>query len=182
MDSPNKTHRLFFALWPDEKTRQSIVEVFSQLPPQKNVRVLPPQDLHVTLHFIGQVTDETRHSMHLAAQEIVSEKFVMNLNCFGYFSKARVFWIGCKKPPTALLKLHEDLGETLGGCDYTPETSVYTPHVTLMRKCAEPEAKKLLDNPPHFSIPWLVNEFVLVESQRNQQGGSYQVIERYSLL
>lgn len=179
MKTPNKTHRLFFALWPSEKTRQSIVEFFSQFPPQNNARILPPQDLHITLHFIGQVTDETRHSMHLVAQKVVSERFVMDLNCFGYFSKAKVFWVGCKKPPTALLKLHKELGKTLSGCGYTPETSIYTPHVTLMRKCAEAQAIKLLDNPPPFSIPWQVDEFVLVESQRDQQGGSYQVIERY---
>ena len=179
MNASNKTHRLFFALWPTEETRQSIVEVFSQFPPQKNARVLPPQNLHITLHYIGQVTDETKHDMHLAAQKIVSDTFDLDLDCFGYFSKANVFWMGCKKTPTALINLHNDLGKTLGRCGYTPETSVYTPHVTLMRKCVKSDAIKLLENPPPFSIPWLVDEFVLVESQVDQYGGNYQVIERY---
>lgn len=178
MNASDKTHRLFFALCPAEKTRQSIIEICSQFPTQKNARVLSPQDFHLTLHFIGQVTDETRHSMHLAAEEIKSEKFFMDLNCYGYFSKAKVSWMGCKKPSTALLKLHKELGNKLGEYGYTSEISAYTPHVSLMRKCAKSDAMTLLKNPPLFSIPWLVDEFVLVESR----GGNYRVIERYPLL
>ena len=179
MNNPNKTSRLFFALWPDIQTRKSIVEAFSQFLPPKNARVLQPHNLHITLHFIGQVTDETKHNMHLAAQKINSEKFVMDLDCFGHFSKAKIFWMGCNKPPSALLQLRDNLTNALEGCGYTPEASPYTPHVSLMRKCAEPEAIKLLENSPSFSIPWSVDEFVLIESQLNQQGGSYRVIEHY---
>lgn len=179
MNTSTKTHRLFFALWPDEKTRQSIVETFSQFHPQKNARVLSPQDLHVTLHFLGHVTDETRHNMHLSAQKINSEKFVMNLDCFGYFSKAKIFYMGCNKPPANLLRLHQDLANTLEVCGYTSEAATYITHVSLMRKCAGHEAVKLLDKPPSFSIPWPVDEFVLVESQLNKQASSYRVIEHY---
>jgi len=31
----------------------------------------------------------------------------------------------------------------------------------------------------NFSLPWVVDEFVLVESVTYQEGGEYQVIERY---
>ena len=178
MDNPNKTSRLFFALWPDEQTRQSVVDTFSQFPPPKNARVLQPHNLHVTLHFIGQVTDETKHNMHLAAQKVNSKKFVIDLDCCGHFSKAKIFWMGCKKPPSALLQLRDDLGHSLERCDYISEASAYIPHVSLMRKYAKYDAMPLLENPLAFSIPWLVDEFVLIESQ----GGNYQVIERYPFL
>lgn len=182
MDYPNKTSRLFFALWPDKQTRQSIVDTFSQFPPPKNARVLQPHNLHITLHFIGQVTDETKHNMHLAAQKVNSEKFVIDLGCFGYFSKAKIFWMGCNKLPSALPQLRDDLGNELQECGYKSEASAYTPHVSLMPKCSKSDAMTLLKKPPPFSIPWPVNGFVLVESKVDQRGGNYTVIERYPFL
>lgn len=172
--------RLFFALWPDKQTRQSIVEVFSQLPAQKNARPMPPHNLHVTLHFVGNITDESRDKMHLAAQNINSSTFTLDLDCFGYFSKAKIFWMGCHKPPpVALLELYKDLGRALAECGYQFKPRFYTPHITLMRKCTSAEYIKLLAKNPHFSIPWMVNEFVLVESQMDQHGVNYRVIEHY---
>ena len=171
-----KTRRLFFALWPSDNVRHSIVEIYSQLPKQIKGPVIQPQNLHITLHFPGSVTEENKDCMHIAAQAVRSASFECNLDYVGYFSRAKIFWMGYQHQSVELVQLHRDLGESLAHCGYQSEPRQYKPHVTLMRKCLDP-----LDANKDFIIPWYVDEFVLVESVSRSDGVHYQVIEKYPL-
>ena len=172
-----KTHRLFFALWPSEQVRQSIVEVLSSLPPQVNGRVIQQQNLHATLHYVGQVAESTKDCMHAAAQSVKAEAFQLNLDRLGLFPKAKIFWMGAQNTPEQLMQLHKKLGLALEDCGFVTDKRAYVPHLTLLRKCREPVPENI-----NFSIPWRVEEFVLVESITYKEGVKYQVLERYSLL
>lgn len=133
-------------------------------------------NLHMTLHFIGNVDGATRDCLHRAAQRITGEAFELQLDRYGHFYRARVFWMGCEHTPGALQALYQNLGETLAPCGYSLEHRPFAPHVTLLRK---------LDNPGDMIRPapilWLVNDFVLVESVPVEGGVDYRVIERYAL-
>ena len=72
------------------------------------------------------------------------------------------------------------MNEAIENCDYQQEKRVYAPHVTLMRKCVNPLTSQVAGQ-IDFSIPWFINEFVLVESHSDKQGVNYQVIEKYPL-
>lgn len=176
MKNRQKTSRLFFALWPLDQVRQSIVEQLSGLSPRLNGRVMQQQNLHVTIHFVGQVTESTKDCMHAAARSVAAEAFQLNMDKFGHFPKAKIFWMGAQNLPVQLTQLHKNLGVAIEGCGFNLETRPFSPHVTLLRKCSE-------SIPAHvnFSIPWLVEEFVLVESITSERGVNYQVIEKYPL-
>jgi 2'-5' RNA ligase len=176
MNNPRKTLRLFFALWPTTKVRQSIVETFSRLPRQIKGRVIRPQNLHVTLHFVGQVTEPSKDCIHAAAQSVNAQTFQLNLDCFGHFPKAKIFWMGPQNVPAQLVHLHQKLGDAIADCGFKSETRPFSPHVTLMRKCSKPGIAQ-----SDFSLPWRVEEFVLVESITCKEGVNYQVIEKYPL-
>ena len=137
---------------------------------------MQPHNMHVTLHFVGSVTNEMKDCMHTAAQTISSEPFECHLDRFGSFRKARILWMGCQNVSVELRQLHHKLGVALANCSYQTEKRIFSPHVTLKRKCVSP-----LANQVGFTIPWLVNEFVLVESLIDKQGVNYQVIEKYPL-
>ncbi len=172
-----KTHRLFFALWPSEQVRRSIADVALPVSSQLEGRVIQPRNLHITLHFIGQVTEETKRCMHTAAQSVSGKPFDVKLDHFGYFKRAKILWIGPKQLPDDLVRLQQSLGEALSFCGYETEERKYNPHISLMRKCARPESV-----PHELAIAWTINEFVLVESIQTESGVNYQVIERYPLL
>jgi 2'-5' RNA ligase len=172
-----KTNRLFFALWPSEQVRRSIVDASLPLSSQLEGRVIRPQNLHITLHFIGQVTEDIKRCMHISAQTVSVDSFTVKLDRFGYFKRAKILWIGPRQLPDELVRLHQDLGKALSPCGYKSETRQYNPHVSLMRKCARPKAVQ-----NELTIPWSANEFVLVESIQTESGVDYQVIEHYPLL
>jgi RNA 2',3'-cyclic 3'-phosphodiesterase len=179
MKNSIKTRRLFFALWPTEQVRQSILDEFSQLPMLKG-RAMRPHNLHATLHFLGQVTAEDQDCMHHAALSITAEAFRLVLDRFDYFSRAKIFWMGAQNIPAELTQLHLELGAAIENCGFKRESRPYAPHVTLLRKCNKPGPAFILDQ-IDFSIPWQVEDFVLVESVSDAQGVNYQVIEKYPL-
>lgn len=175
-----KTHRLFFALWPSAQVRHSIVEIFSQLPQPAKARLMQVHNLHVTLHFIGSVTEDIKDCLHVAAHDFSEQgsvrEFELNLDYYGHFPRAKILWMGAKILPDELIRLQKNLGVALSGGGYQSDKRPYNPHVTLMRKCTKPIAVQ-----QKFSIPWTVDEFVLVESIPGDLGVNYRVMEKYPL-
>ena len=176
MNNSFKSRRLFFALWPSDQIRLSINNIFTTYQPL-NGRVMVPRNLHVTLHFLGLVNETSKDCMHAAAQTVKAESFQFDLDCFGHFSKAKIFWMGPQETPDQLLQLHERLGHAVGECGFVVDERRYAPHVTLMRKCMNPAMEY-----ENFCIPWIVEDFVLVESVQGTSGVEYRVVERYPLL
>jgi 2'-5' RNA ligase len=178
MNQEKSKHRLFFALWPGDEIRQQIVSAFTLTPQYKmRGRIMQPSNLHITLHFIGSVSEDQKHCLHQAAQTVTGETCTLQLDYYGHFYRARVFWLGCHEIPETLSALYQNLGSALQTCDYRMERRPYAPHVTLMRKLNRP-GEMITPQP----IEWPINEFVLVESVPVELGVEYRVIERYPLV
>ena len=173
----DRGHRLFFALWPDDDIRNNIDHRFSSAPQYtSNGRILHRDNLHITLHFIGNVSHQSMLCLQQAALSVDAKSFQLTLNHFDYFKKAKVFYMGLQELKPALTALHESLGDALSVCDYKIESRVYNPHVTLMRKLLH--AGELVKFAPIF---WSVKDFVLVESISIESGVRYEVRQRYPL-
>jgi len=172
----DKKRRLFFALWPTARVREAIVDMSSPFLHEMAGRIIRPQNLHITLHFIGSVSSDKKDCLHKAAQSVIASSFNLCLDGLGHFSKAKIFWMAAQNFPPGLSSLHQNLGEALAACDFHGDQRVYSPHVSLMRKFKERSI-----NYPEFSISWQVDEFVLVESCSGAGGVNYKVIERYPL-
>ena len=173
----DKIHRIFFALWPDDATRMQIVASFKQLSlDKKQGRLVSFDNLHITLHFIGNVNQQKLDCLHRAAQAVKADGFNLELDHYGYFNKPKVLWMGLKQTPEALETLQQTLGASLAECEFEVDRRSYASHITLMRKLPKPEAFEKTK-----PIGWQVNEFVLVESISIEGGVRYEVRERYAL-
>lgn len=173
----DQIHRIFFALWPDDATRKQIIASFKQLSiDKKQGRIVSFDNLHITLHFIGNVNQQKLDCLHRAAQAVKADSFNLELDHYGYFNKPKVLWMGLKQTPEALETLHKTLGTSLAECKFETELRPYAPHMTLMRKLSKPEAFEKTK-----PIGWQVNEFVLVESISIEGGVRYEVREHYAL-
>jgi len=154
------TKRIFFALWPDDEIRKEISQAFQSSAYSKaEGQLYNLQNLHLTLHFIGNVSAEQYTCLIEAAEKVEFTEFTLSLDKFGVFEKAKVFWLGSSDIPAELTHLHSELGEYLSHCDYKCEDRVYTPHVTLMHKT---KYLKIEENVKLVS--WRVSRFALVES------------------
>jgi 2'-5' RNA ligase len=170
--------RLFFALWPDDHIRQQLWALSCSL--GKNVhhagKPVAPENLHITLAFLGVVDDDMRECAVRVAAAVQTGSFVLTLDRVGYWGRPRIQWLGCEPAPVALQGLVGMLNQQLISCGYQPETRSFVPHITLRRK-SRPLPRDIRFDP----IRWHVRDFCLVESVTHEQGPEYRVLESWSL-
>ena len=137
---------------------------------------MPASNLHVTLHFIGNVYFEEMACLQEQARRVRSDHFRFEIDCPGSFRKPRVAWLGCREAPAELFELQLRLGRELQGCGFQPEKRPYHPHVTVARKIESPPGGGRFE-----PIRWDVNGFSLIEVQQRESGVQYHVVETYPL-
>jgi 2'-5' RNA ligase len=170
-----KTVRLFFALWPGEDVRDQLLKASGSVQLSKRGRCMRKENLHMTLHFIGNTDVNNSSCLQEVAEKVVSQPFTLQLDQVGQFKRAGIVWLGCSSTPSGLYKLHHQLGQIISTCNFQPEKRHYRPHVTLYRKAI------LAETVPEVSaIHWQVNGFSLISSEQDRQGVIYREVQRYS--
>lgn len=167
--------RLFFALWPDEKTRKQIANVFKQFEQQK-LKLVKNSNLHITLEFLGEVSDHDRNALIDKTSRLNHKSFDLELTEAGWWPKPQILWIGTSQVPTSLLELVKSVRQCVRQQGIKTDSREYKPHVTVARKVK----RKIHINEP-FHIPWHVDRFVLVESKTFESGVEYQVTREWPL-
>lgn len=171
-----KDIRLFFALWPDGALRASLDGAADGICFEDAARRVPRANLHMTLHFIGNVFFEEMSCLQRQARRVQADSFSFAIDSQGAFRKPRVAWLGCREVPAALGELQALLGRQLRLCGYRPESRNYHPHVTVARKVESLACAARFD-----PIAWEVREFALIEVQQLEKGVQYRVVETYPL-
>ena len=168
------TRRLFFALWPDDSTRQALFHWQTHnLPP--DVRWSHRADLHMTLHFLGQVDSALLEPLRELGGQMAAPCFALVLDEIGHWRKPQILWAGCSSVPGELPQLHKHLGAGLNGIGIETEERTFKPHVTLARKVRQQPPVQ-----PLKPLTWPVSELVLVES-RPGDAPMYHPIGRWPL-
>ena len=108
------------------------------------VRWVPPENVHLTLKFLGEIEEDLLPELSAAVEESVAgtDPFDMALNGFGAFPSLRrpsVVWLGIE-PNDTLSALQEKLERALEGLGFPREDRPFRPHMTLgrTRKRARP--------------------------------------------
>lgn len=181
MQEPDKdkpaSHRIFFALWPDDELRTAIKKQVQHRIDKLPAKRVPVHNWHITLAFLGNVSAETKDCVQQQAALVEADSFALTLDQVGYFKRARVAWLGCSEVPQALNNLFDGLNEALQPCGYQSEHATLIPHMTLLRKANK---KPRIDE--FKAVDWPVNDFVLVESEITDRGSTYKVINRWNLV
>lgn len=154
--------KLFFALWPDARTRAALTRL------QEPVagRLTPPDKLHLTMAFLGPQPISRVPALLDILAGIALPPMRLQLDCYGYFTRPRIAWAGMRDVPRPLLDVQGALMRRLEEQGFSPAThSEFRPHVTLAR-----EAKAAPPQDVTEPVLWEVKELALVESTA---GGLY---------
>ena len=172
--------RLFFALWPEAVVRQRLEALLRRIPADRG-RPVHPADLHLTLHFLGDVPAQ-RHPCLVEAAEAAlaegTEPVELPLQRLGYWRRPRILWVAPELCPASLGILVQSLGERLTRCGYTPERREFAPHITLARKCSAGLLRVL---EPFEEIRWSARELALVASLPVSRPPRYRVLHSWPL-
>lgn len=147
-------------------------------------RWVSPDQLHLTLRFIGEVDAATMARLIAALREVCSPSFTLSLKGIGHFGRpARVLWVGlCASPE--LVELHHRISRALAECGLPPEERPFSPHITLAR-FREPPTSRLATFEGRYrdytSPPFAISEFVLYSSRLTPQGAVHTREAAYPL-
>lgn len=171
----SKLNNLFFALWPDESVRAELVRI-QHSASVRNGRLHHPDDLHLTLVFLGRVAPEQIECVRQMAASIAAEPFSFELTRTGQWKRPRILWCSPDQAPALLCRLVHDLQQGAVTCGFQPEQRTYKPHVTLARKVNHAD-NALLDS----GVIWQPKEFVLAGSHSGSESPRYKIIDRWSI-
>lgn len=170
-----ETQRLFFALWPTEAQRAALAAWSAALPHELGRRV-NPDNLHITLLFLGALNAEQRQAMEAVAERITVRPFALRIDRFGYWRRPQVVWAGSGAMPPGLLVLVKQLRQGALSCDLRVDSRPYEIHLTLYRKVRRAPRQW----PDVAPLHWPVEGFALVESLFSAEGVRYEVRRRWS--
>ena len=152
----------------------------------KGARWVAPENLHLSLRFIGEVAGGEDKDIAHALQTVSATAFDIRLAGLGAFDRrgrVHAIWAGVEKPD-ALARLRDSVESTLVRSGLEPEHRKFKPHITLarMKNGSAPEAGQFLEAHNGFSAgPFTVDHFTLFESHLGHGGAHYVALADYGL-
>ena len=175
--------RLFVAIDPPLAIVERVVALCAGVP---GARWIDPDQIHLTLRFIGEVDGAIRADVRAELARVAASPFTLTLrgtDCFGGKRRARSLWVGVE-PCAQLGELHAKVDAALGRAGVAPEGRKFVPHVTLARLRTGPPdriARFLAETGLFKSEPFSVDGFALYESHLNRAGAVHVMDARYEL-
>ena len=184
--------RLFVALEIPSAVRQHLRTLIAELravDPERSkgrARWVRPENLHVTLKFIGHVDTDKLRPIREALSEIGSEASVqVRFHGVGFFpgeKRPRVLWVGIDASPNVVI-LAKGIDQRLVPVGIAAETRAFTPHLTVARFDPPGISEKLREamrNKSDTDFGTLrTNEFHLVESKLKPTGAEYTTLQSF---
>jgi 2'-5' RNA ligase len=177
--------RLFVALGLPDEIRDRLGDLEAPLP---GARWVPPDNLHLTLRFIGEVDGGLAHDIDAALMGIDGRGFELRFSGVGHFGegpKTRSLFAAIV-PSEPLSRLQQKVDQALQRLGLAPEGRKFKPHVTLARfrsgAASMPHLERFLVAHSLFRAgPVQVAQFSLFQSFLSGEGSIYREEAVYPL-
>ncbi|MCE7797756.1 RNA 2',3'-cyclic phosphodiesterase [Sphingobium sufflavum] len=167
--------RLFYALMPSEALVASLQPVMKGV---AGARWQTPEQLHLTLRFVGQAPARMVDDLAAALHSIPPELPPLTLSGVGYFDTRghpNALWVGLE-PREALTVLHRKLDRACQIAGLAAERRHYIPHITVARlpRSCGPIDRWIGDHAGLSGIAARFTRCSLVESILTHDGSHYE--------
>jgi RNA 2',3'-cyclic 3'-phosphodiesterase len=151
-------------------------------------RRVPEDNLHLTLVFLGDVTDAGLEELHDALSAVRSGPVELRFEGLGVFGddRPRALWAAVAAEP-GLMSLQRQAERAARKAGLSPEARRFVPHVTLVRmkghrEDAAPLARFLAGRGGASAPPVRAVAFSLLSSRLRPEGAVYEELARYPML
>jgi 2'-5' RNA ligase len=175
----NRKIRAFYAIELNDEVRhaaQHIVEQLQTCEWSQHVRWTPLENLHLTIRFLGDVTEELLTELNTSIKSQLHDVTPFSImfkepRLFPHFKKPRV--VAAIIPHNdALVALADILESSAVAAGLQPETRQFKGHLTLGR-CKKTFPKRIKLDPIPFSSRLPVSCVALFQSQLSSEGPTY---------
>jgi RNA 2',3'-cyclic 3'-phosphodiesterase len=184
--------RIFCAIDLPDTIRSKIGKHINQLRqdvPQAQASWVRPDNIHLTLKFIGETPKAraTEFSDAISRAAKYSEGFATRVGQAGAFPKngpPRVLWIGVNDFSGKLVALQSRLEDEAAREGFPKEERPFHPHLTIARLRKPHGARTLAEAHRQLGfdeIEFDVHELLVIRSELGGDGSKYTVVSRHSL-
>ena len=179
--------RLFAALAIPTEVREKIAVLIRELRVvDANPKWINPDNLHVTLKFIGEVAPEKAAEIGDALFIVqTQQQAVVEFGDVGFFPDARrpsVVWVGIQ-PPQFLSSLAAEVNHVLAALGIPREEKPFVPHLTIARfkeTRLSPALRTDIEKRKSRKFGTLTTgEFHLIESKGKSTGAEYTTLRSF---
>ena len=124
---------LFVSLSLPQPCRDALAELMK---PIEGVRWTRPEQLHLTLRFLGDIVDDQTSRLVAALQAVRVEPFLLPIERVGVFPPRggpKILWAGLGHAHTRLFQLRQRVDDALLSAGWSGELRSFEPHITLGR-------------------------------------------------
>jgi 2'-5' RNA ligase len=155
---------------------------------EKGVKWVRPENLHVTLKFVGEVPDAKLEGICSALSTVHAEApIALRLRGLGFFpdeKRPTVLWTGLDASIN-LPHLADDIECALVTCGIAKEKRAFTPHLTLARLTPPGMHPKMLnvirENSDRDFGSLQAREFHLIQSELKSAGAEYTSLATFPI-
>ncbi|WP_444995453.1 RNA 2',3'-cyclic phosphodiesterase [Aliikangiella sp. IMCC44359] len=165
-------YRLFFAVELSYESKKQLLEIQQRIP---NVVGSPVdgQNLHITLSFIGNVSEKNLQQIIEGIRPISVQPFTVSLHDLIYWPKPKVLAISLNDPELKLVQCKKQIEKYLTEIDFFQfDKREYTPHITLFRQVESAPKENCF-----FTHEIQVKQISLMSSKQTQSGFQYDLVE-----
>jgi len=188
----SETIRAFIAIELPEKIIDDIGKVQKSLQSYGfKVRWVRPQNIHLTLKFLGNIqkaeAGKVERALFESAEGIAPLTItVKGVGTFPSIKRPRVIWVGVAGQLDELRKFQKTLDDKLAATGFPKEKRTFKGHLTLGRVKDRIDPRRLLNALEEFSqfesAPFVVDRVVLFKSALKPTGAVYSKLVETSLV
>ncbi|HYJ87373.1 MAG TPA: RNA 2',3'-cyclic phosphodiesterase [Pyrinomonadaceae bacterium] len=184
--------RIFCAIELPQDVREKVLAHISRLRqavPEANASWTRPDNIHLTLKFLGEIPQSRVDSLSMAAANASKglECFPISVQGCGVFptrGQPRVLWIGIEDLEGKLGDLYRGLEEECSKAGFKREERPFHPHLTLARLRTPQHARMLASVHQNMEFePVEVNltGLLVIRSQLSSAGSKYSLVGKHWL-
>ena len=193
---PGVILRTFIAIELDPAIATALRELqddMRRLLPQRLVRWVRPEGIHLTLKFLGDTPADRQAEIERALTAAAAEAppcslAVQGLDCFPDRRRPRVIWVGISEPTGRLRALWRSIGENMSVLGWPAEKRGFQPHLTLgrvQRHASPVDRRGIGEAVGRANVGWLggmdVQAVSFIKSDLRPTGAVYATLAEVSL-
>ena len=176
--------RCFIAIDLPEHVKAKIFHTFETLQ-DKNLfrgKFVEKENIHLTLKFLGNISEEKIEDVKEKLREIKFEKFNCEIGEAGVFDERhiKVLWVDLVSDK--LKDLQKQISEEFQ--KIPSDHKKFSSHITTVRVKSVRDRLELLNEIKKINLKkldFVIEEFVLMKSELMREGPKYKILERYFL-
>jgi 2'-5' RNA ligase len=187
--------RIFVAVAATEGVYDTAVRTIKSLSRlTQSIKWVEPQNLHWTLHFLGELEDDEIYDVCRACEQTAAvvapfSAYAGGVSTFGDESQPRTIWLGLVEGEELFAALHDDLRTRLDALGFRGDRRRFVPHLTLGRIARHIPSDELAAVEKRLSElstldagSFGVDELTIYASRLRREGPDYQVYGSYELV